>query len=62
MILLIKVKIIGNDIENKLEKEINKFIENKDIIDIKYTQSVQGEEYVYNYFSALIIYKEAYNS
>ena len=61
MILLIKVKIIGNDIENNLEKEINKFIENKDIIDIKYSQSVQGEEYVYNYFSALIIYKEAYN-
>ena len=60
--MLIKVKIIGNDIENKLEKEINKFIENKDIIDIKYTQSVQGEEYVYNYFSALIIYKEAYKS
>ena len=55
---MIKVKIIGNDIEDKLEKEINKFIENKDIIDIKYTQSVQGEEYVYNYFSALIIYKE----
>lgn len=58
MILLTKVKIISDDIEDNLEKEINKFIENKDIIDIKYTQSVQGEEYVYNYFSALIIYKE----
>lgn len=56
--MLIKVKIIGNDIEDELEKEINKFIEDKDIIDIKYTQSVQGDEYMYNYFSALIIYKE----
>lgn len=56
--MLTKVKIISDDIEDNLEKEINKFIENKDIIDIKYTQSVQGEEYVYNYFSALIIYKE----
>ena len=38
---MIKVKIIGNDIEDELEKEINMFIKDKDIIDIKYTQSVQ---------------------
>lgn len=55
---MVKVKIIGNDIEDNLEKEINMFIKDKDIIDIKYTQSVQGDEYMYNYFSALIIYKE----
>ena len=51
-----KVKIIGNDIEEHLEKEINDFIKDKNVIDIKYTQAYIG--YENSYMSALIIYEE----
>lgn len=51
-----KVKIIGNDTEEHLEKEINDFIKDKNVIDIKYTQAYIG--YENSYMSALIIYEE----
>ena len=41
------------------EDEINKFIKNKEVIDIKYqTDSSQGNAGLVTTFSALIMYKE----
>lgn len=53
-----KVKIIDEAHELDLEEAINKFIENKSIIDIKFQTSIQilGEEQIYC-FTALIMYK-----
>jgi len=54
-----KVKIMDFENELDLEKEVNEFIEGKDIIDIKYqiSSSIFAEEQIYC-FSAMIIYKE----
>ncbi len=52
-----KVKIFDMDHELDLEDEINKFIIDKEIIDIKYSVSIEaiGEDQIYCY-SAMIIY------
>lgn len=54
-----KVKIFDEESELDLEEDINKFIKDKEIIDIKYSVSVSvfSEEQIYS-FSALIIYEE----
>ena len=53
-----KVKIFDEDHEEDLENKINDFIEDKEVIDIKYSVSVSvfSEEQIYC-FSALIMYK-----
>lgn len=53
-----KVKIFDEDHEEDLESKINDFIEDKEIVDIKYSVSVSvfSEEQIYC-FSALILYK-----
>ncbi|MBQ1812947.1 MAG: sporulation protein Cse60 [Bacilli bacterium] len=53
-----KVKIIDEEHEKDLEDEINEFIVDKEIYDIKYSTSVaiSGEDQIYCY-SALIVYK-----
>ena len=53
-----KVKIFDEDHEEDLENKINEFIEDKDVVDIKYSVgvSVFSEEQIYC-FSALILYK-----
>ena len=58
-----KVKIfteITNTINrHDLEDEINKFIKDKEVVDIKYrTNSSQGNAGLVTTFSALIMYKE----
>lgn len=52
-----KVKIFDENHEKDLEEKINDFIENKEVIDIKYQVAiaVSGEEQIYCY-SAIIIY------
>lgn len=52
-----KVKVFDCDHEKDLEEKINQFIENKEVIDIKYEVSIGvcGEEQLYC-FSAMIIY------
>ena len=52
-----KVKIFDEESEVDLENSINKFIEDVEVIDIKYqvSASVFSEEQIYC-FSALIIY------
>lgn len=52
------VKIFDEDHEEDLEIKINDFIEDKEVIDIKYSVgvSVFSEEQIYC-FSALIMYK-----
>lgn len=54
-----KVKIFDCEHEKDLENEINKLLNEVDVIDIKYqvSTSVCGEEQIYC-FSALVIYKE----
>lgn len=54
-----KVKIFDEDHELDLEEDINKFISDKEIMDIKYNVSVaiSGEDQIYCY-SAMIIYEE----
>lgn len=54
-----KVKVFDESHEKDLENSINEFIEDKNIIDIKFnvSTSVSGEEQIYC-FSALIMYKE----
>lgn len=53
-----KVKVIDENHEKDLEKAINEFIEDKDIVDIKYqvSTSIFGTEQIYC-FSAMIIYR-----
>ncbi len=52
-----KVKIFDEENELDLEEKINDFIEEKEVIDIKYQVAiaVSGEEQIYCY-SAIIIY------
>ena len=52
-----KVKIFDMDHELDLEEEINNFIKDKEIVDIKYNVAIEaiGEEQIYCY-SAMIIY------
>lgn len=52
-----KVKIFDEESELDLEEDINKFIIDKEIIDIKYNValSIFSEEQIYS-FSALIVY------
>ena len=52
-----KVKIFDCDHELDLEEEINKFIKDKEIIDIKYSVAIEavGEDQIYCY-TALIVY------
>jgi hypothetical protein len=54
-----KVKIFDEEDESDLEDDINEFIVNVDIVDIKYQVGVSifSEEQVFC-FSAMIIYKE----
>ena len=52
------VKIFDEDHEEDLENKINEFIEDKEIIDIKYSVAVGvfSEEQIFC-FSALVMYK-----
>ena len=52
-----KVKIFDEDHELDLEDDINKFIEDKEVIEIKYNVAMManGEDQLYSY-SAMIIY------
>ena len=54
-----KIKIFDEESELDLEEDINKFIIDKEVIDIKYSValSVFSEEQIYS-FSALIVYKD----
>lgn len=54
-----KVKIFDEDHELDLEEDINKFIEDKEVMEIKYNVAVaiSGEDQIYCY-SAMIIYEE----
>ena len=54
-----KIKFFDEESELDLQDDINKFIENVDVIDIKYqvSLSVFSEEQIYS-FSAMIIYKD----
>lgn len=53
-----KVKVFDCDHESDLEAAINDFIEEKEVIDIKFSvsSSIFGEEQIYC-FSAMIVYK-----
>lgn len=53
-----KVKIFDDEHEKDLEEDINNFILDKEIFDIKYQVSIgiSGEDQIYCY-SALIIYR-----
>lgn len=53
-----KVKIIDLEHEKDLEDEINEFISDKEVFDIKYSTSlaIEGEDQIYC-FSALIMYE-----
>ena len=52
------VKIFDESHEKDLEEDINEFVFDKDVIDIKYgvSISINGEEQIYC-FTALIMYK-----
>ena len=54
-----KVKIFDESHELDLEDDINKFISDKEIIEIKYSVAIttSGEDQIYCY-TALIIYQE----
>ena len=54
-----KIKIFDEESKLDLEEDINKFIQNVEVIDIKYqvSLSVFSEEQIYS-FSAMIIYKD----
>ena len=58
-IFFMKVKLFDCETEEELEKKINEFIINKELIDIKYQVAIGicGEEQIYC-FSALIIYQD----
>lgn len=52
-------EITNTIIRHDLEDEINKFIKDKEVVDIKYqTNSSQGNERIVTTFSVLIVYKE----
>lgn len=53
-----KVKVFDYEHESDLEEAINNFLEEKELMDIKYSVAacVSGEEQIYC-FSALIVYK-----
>lgn len=53
-----KVKIFDCESEKDLEEDINDFLEDKELIDIKYEVAVSifSEEQIYC-FSALVLYK-----
>lgn len=54
-----KVKHIIGDYIDDFEGEINRFIENKKVIDIKYSSNVESDpRYGETYFGALIMYEE----
>lgn len=55
-----QIKIFDEEHEKDLEDSVNDFINDKDIIDIKYQVSIGvfSEEQIYCY-SALILYNEA---
>jgi hypothetical protein len=56
-----KIKIFNEDYCSILEKEVNAFIESKELIDIKYTIGT-GEIYGRdNSFSAMVIYREPHS-
>ena len=57
LVIKLKVKVFDCEHENDLETKINEFIEDKEIIDIKYQLSIalDKEEQIYC-FSAMIIY------
>ena len=52
-----KVKIFDMDHELDLEEEVNNFIRDKEIVDIKYNVAIEaiGEDQIYCY-SAMVIY------
>lgn len=54
-----KIKIFDEDHEKDLEKSVNEFIEDKEIIDIKYQVaiSLNGEDQIYC-FTAMVVYEE----
>ena len=54
-----KVKLFDLEDEHDLEEEINKFIEDIEVIDIKYQVAFTtfGDEQIYC-FSAMVIYNE----
>ena len=54
---IMKVKIFDDDHELDLEEDVNNFIKDKEVVDIKYNVAVEaiGEEQIYCY-SAMIIY------
>ena len=54
----VKVKIFDCESEKDLEEDINDFLEDKELIDIKYevAVSVFSEEQIYC-FSALVLYR-----
>ena len=58
MVNSVKVKIIDVEHEKDLEEEINEFISDKEVFDIKYSTAVavSGEEQIFC-FSALIMYE-----
>ena len=55
------VKVFDESHEKDLEEDINDFIIDKDVIDIKYSVAINiaGEEQIYC-FTALIMYKKTY--
>ena len=56
--IILKVKIFDDEHEKDLEEDLNNFILDKEIFDIKYQVSIgiSGEDQIYCY-SALIIYR-----
>ena len=57
-VIIMKVKVFDESHEKDLEADINEFISNVEVIDIKYqvSTSIFAEEQVFC-FSALIMYK-----
>lgn len=50
-----KIKIFWNDSSEELEKDVNDFIKDKIIKDIKFTSDITNES---DFFNILIIYNE----
>lgn len=51
-----KTKLITNDIRTYFENDLNEFISDKEVVDIKF--SMVAEEYSECIWAALVIYKE----